>query len=60
MPVRRLALGEEPLEDIAAGTTAEERVEMVIELSARMLEFSSEPAPVYERAVRPVRVRRLA
>lgn len=56
--VRIFRLGEEPTEDLSATTTAEERLEMVFELSRRMWELTGRPLPNYERGNMPVRVRR--
>ena len=58
MPVRIFRLGEEPLDDLTATTTAAERIEMVIQLSARMLLFGGLPSPVYARHDMPVHVMR--
>jgi len=53
-PVRILRLGDEEPEDLSAITTAEERLAMVWELSARMWELTGRPIPTYERAKIPV------
>lgn len=57
-PARIYRLGEEPGDDLSASTTAEQRVLMVWELSARMWEFAGRPAPAYARATMPVVVTR--
>jgi len=50
-------LGEEPPgDDLSAVTTAEQRLEMVWELTAWMWELSGQPLPSYSRADMPVRV----
>jgi hypothetical protein len=59
-PVRVYRLGEEPADDLSALTTATERVEMVWELTRRMLELSGAPPPGYTRRSIPVRVIRPA
>ncbi len=59
MPVRMFRLGEEPGDDLSAETTADERLAMVAELSARMWALTGKPVPVYSRAEMPVRVRKL-
>jgi len=58
LPVRIFRLGEEPVDDLSSTTTAEERLEMVALLSARMCELAGTPAPMYSRAEIPVRVTR--
>ena len=58
-PVRVFRLGEEPSgDDLSATTTAEQRLEMVTELSRRMWELTGRIAPSYPRAEIPVRVLR--
>ena len=42
-PARVFRLGEEPLDDLSASTTPEERLQMVEVLSARMRELSGLP-----------------
>ena len=42
-PARLFRLGEEPVDDLAASTSPEERLEMVAILSARMRELSGLP-----------------
>ena len=50
-------LGEEPPgDDLSAVTTAEQRLEMVWELTAWMWELSGQPLPSYSRAEMPIRV----
>ena len=56
VPVRVFRLGEEPLDNLAMDTSAEERIEMVIALTARMLELSGATAAAYSRANIPVHV----
>ncbi len=56
MPVRVFRLGEEPLDDLRGTTTAEERIEMVVALSARMLELTHHIPVAYTRDSMPVRV----
>ncbi len=58
MPVRIFALSEEPRDDLTASSTPAERVEMVVALSARMLEFTATPGPSYTRHTMPVRLLR--
>jgi hypothetical protein len=59
-PMRVFRLGEEPADDLSATTTAEQRLEMVAELSRRMWELTGRETPTYERARIPVRVIRRA
>ena len=49
-------LGEEPLDDITATTTAEQRVEMVAELTRRAWELTGKPWPRLPRAEWPVTI----
>lgn len=56
MPVRIFRLGEESPDDLTATTTAAERVEMVIDLSARMLLFGGSVPALYSRQEIPVHV----
>lgn len=58
-PVRVYRLGEEPGDDLTAATTAEQRLAMVWELSARMWELASGKRPAYSRHDIPVRLTRL-
>ena len=58
MPVRFFRLGEEPSDDLSATTTPAQRVEMVIALSARMLELGVRPPQSYARSEMPIRVLR--
>lgn len=53
---RIFRLGEEPTDDLSDITTPAERFEMVALLTARMLEFSGTPAPLYSRHEIPIRV----
>lgn len=56
VPVRVFRLGEEPDEDLASSTTAEERLDMVAELSRRMWELTGREVPSYSRATIPMRL----
>lgn len=56
MPVRVFRLGEEPGDDLSLETTAEQRLAMVSELSARMWALTGKPVVQYTRAEMPVRV----
>ncbi len=56
MPVRVYRLGEEPSDDLSAITTADQRLAMVWELSARMWALTGKPLASYTRAEMPVRV----
>jgi hypothetical protein len=51
-------LGEEPGDNLSAVTTAEQRLEIVAELSRRMWELTGRQIPTYERARIPVRALR--
>jgi hypothetical protein len=55
-PVSIFRQGEEPGDDISAQTTAEERIEMVWLLTARMSELAKLPKPNYSRSNIPVRI----
>lgn len=57
--VRKYRLGEEPVDDLSSLTTAEERFEMVRNLSARLVEFQREAIPHYSRHEIPVHVIRI-
>jgi hypothetical protein len=54
--VRIFRLGEEPLDDLRATTTAEERLEMVRRLTERAWALSGRPFPSYSRDRIPVRI----
>ncbi len=54
--VRVYRLADQPGDDLSEATTAEERLEMVWELTARMWELTAQPRPSYTRARMPVRV----
>jgi hypothetical protein len=54
--IRRYALGEEPDDNLAAETTAAERVGMVWELSLRSWLLSGRELPDYDRRCAPGRV----
>jgi hypothetical protein len=49
-------LGEEPSDDLSASTTAEERLEMMWELTQRAWLFYGKPIPDYELKDAPGRV----
>ena len=55
-PAAVYRLGEEPGDDLSAVTTAEQRVAMVWELTARMWALTGRPLPSYARAEMPVKV----
>ena len=55
-PVSVFPLGHEPGDDLSDVTTAEQRIEMVWELTARMWELTGWPVPTYTRAEMPGRV----
>lgn len=55
-PAHVYRLGEEPGDDLSAVTTAEQRVAMVWELTARMWALTGRPLPSYARAEMPVTV----
>ncbi len=55
-PVRVYRLGHEPGDDLMASTTAEERVAMVAELTARMWELAGGTHATYSRQTIPVRL----
>ncbi len=57
-PVRIFRLGEEPGDDLSAETTAEQRLAMVWELTARMWELAGSPRPSYARSDMPIRLTR--
>ena len=59
-PVRVYRLGEEPRDDLTAVTTAEQRFEMVRELTVWCWELGGRGFPSYARAGMPVRVIRPA
>ncbi len=54
--VRVYPLGHEPGDDLTASTTAEERIAMVAELTARMWELAGGTHQPYSRQTIPVRV----
>lgn len=54
-PVRIFRLGDEPPDDLSS-TTAEERIALVAELSARTWELAGRTFPTYTRAAMPVRI----
>jgi hypothetical protein len=57
-PVRVFRLRVESSDDLSSMTTAEQRLEMVIELPRRRWELTGRVAPSYARAEIPVRVLR--
>lgn len=59
-PVRVYRLGEEPGDNLSEQTTAEERLQILAELSRRMWEWSGRELPAYTRATMPVRIIRPA
>ncbi len=59
-PVRIFSQGQEPGDDLSASTTAEERIEMVWELSRRMWGLTGRTSPLLPRKDLPVRVIRSA
>ena len=56
MTVRIFSLGAEPSDDLSATTTVEERLAMVLELSARMWQLTGKQLPQYTRATMPGQV----
>ena len=58
-PVRKFALGSEPGDDISAETTAEQRLEMVWQLTLGAWRLAGLPLPTYERHEAPVRCVRM-
>lgn len=57
---RVFRLGEEPVDDLSASTSVEQRLAMVATLSRRMWELTGQPFPRYERSDMPGRVIRPA
>lgn len=55
---RVFRLGEEPRDDLSATTTAEERVELLRELSERAWRLTGRSAPTYSRRQIPIKVTR--
>jgi hypothetical protein len=55
-PVRKLALGEEPSEDLRSSTTAEERLAMVWPLTVDAWRLAGREIPDYPRHAAPGRV----
>jgi len=55
-PVRKFALGSEPGDDLSAETTAEERLQMVWQLTLEAWSLAGLPMPTYTRCETPVRV----
>lgn len=60
MVVRVFRLGEEPGDDLSDSTTPEERIEMVVTLTRRMVELGAFQSTTYTRSQMPVRVIRPA
>lgn len=58
-PVRVFRLGREPGADLSAATTAEQRLEMVWQLTLEAWSLTGRPLPDYARDSMPVAVRRL-
>lgn len=56
LTARVFRLGDEPGDDLSAGTTPEQRLAMVAELSRRMWELTGRPIPSYTRAEMPGQV----
>jgi hypothetical protein len=54
--VRVYRLGEEPQDDLAACTTAAERISLLRELTERAWSLSGRPLPDYDRSAIPIRV----
>jgi hypothetical protein len=55
-PVARLALGEEPTEDLSATTTASERIAMMWPLAVEAWRLAGREIPAYCRAEAPTRL----
>jgi hypothetical protein len=55
-PVRAFHLGEEPVDDLKATTTASERLEMVWQLTVDAWALSGRKIPDYPRNETPVRI----
>lgn len=60
MVVRVFRLGEEPDDDLSATTTPEERIEMVVTLTRRMVELGAFTPVAYTRSQMPIKVIRRA
>lgn len=54
-PIRKHRLGEEPSDDLRNSTTAEERLDMMWQLTVDAWSLSGKPIPVYNRNEAPVR-----
>lgn len=52
--MRKYRLGDEPSEDLRGSTTAQQRVEMVWQLTFEAWALTARPLPDYERATSPV------
>ena len=55
-PVRLVALGAEPRDDLDRSTTPEERLAMVWSLTVEAWALSGRPMPAYPRSATPVRL----
>jgi len=55
-PIRRFRLGEEPVDDLRATTTAAERLAMVEQLTLEAWKLAGKPLPTYARHETPIRV----
>jgi hypothetical protein len=58
-PVEFYRLGDEPVDDLTASTTPEERLELLRELSDRAWRLTGRGFPSYSRREAPVRVTRI-
>jgi hypothetical protein len=56
-PVRRFDLGDEPLDDLSASTTPEQRLDMVGTLTLDSWALSGRAVPAYSRPETPVTTR---
>jgi len=54
-PVRKYRLGEEPSDDLGDVTSAEERLEMMGQLTLEAWTLAGKPLPDYDRSEAPVR-----
>jgi hypothetical protein len=55
-PIRKIALGDEPLTDARDCSTVDERLALVRTLTMRCWAFSGRPVPTYTRANMPGRL----
>jgi hypothetical protein len=58
-PVRLFRLGTEPLDDLSATSTPEERLAMMWPLAVEAFSLTGRPLPAYGRGEAPVALRRL-